>query len=209
MNPTPEKEYFNQAYYKKFYINKKTRVRGEKTIPDLADFIFSYMRHLQLPIRSVLDAGCGLGEWKKAVMAHCPRAAYRGVEYSEYLCNRYGWQQGSVVDFKLSKEFDLVICQSVLQYLNNRDAKKAIANLARHCAGALYLEIITKKDWLENCDQRVTDDKIRLRTGSWYRTELGRYFRAVGGGLFLAKSAPVVLWELEGSEHLTSYTKTQ
>jgi len=192
------KEYFNRDYYKRFYLNAKTRIRDKKNIPVLAGFIFSYLRHLGLPLRNVLDVGCSLGEWKQSIYSQCPKTKYDGIEYSEYLCKKFDWKQGSVVDFSLKKKYDLVICQSVLQYLPSRDTLKAIHNLALHCRGALYLEVVTKKDWHHHCDQNATDDAIRLRTGTWYRRELSKYFRSIGGGLFLVKDAPAILWELEG-----------
>jgi trans-aconitate methyltransferase len=197
MKQSPDSEYFNSGYYKKFYLNRKTRVRDEKNIVGLADFIFSYLRYLDLPCKTVLDVGCGLGEWKTALSNRSPKSRFQGIEYSNYLCNKFGWKHGSAVDFRLSKTFDLVICQSVLQYLPDSDAKKALKNLARHCHGALYLEVVTKKDWLHNCDRTATDNHFYLRPGEWYRKELKPYFRTLGGGLFLAKKAPAVLWEME------------
>ncbi len=192
-----DKEYFNREYYDRFYLNVNTRIRDKKNIPALADFIFGYLRHLGLPMRSILDVGCGLGEWKNALASRYPKARFCGVEYSDYLCKKFGWQKGSVIDFSLGKKFDLVVCQSVLQYLDDADAEKAIENLARHCRGALYLEVVTEKDWHHHCDRSATDDAIHLRTGKWYRKELSRHFRTLGGGLFLAKDAPAVLWEME------------
>jgi len=163
----------------------------------LADFIFSYLRRLHLPIRTILDVGCGLGEWRVALSKRYPKSRFQGIEYSNYLCRELGWKHGSAIDFKLSKTYDLVICQSVLQYLTDHDAQRALRNLARHCHGALYLEVVTKKDWHHHCDQRTTDDRIHLRSGMWYRNELKSYFRTLGGGLFLAKKASAVLWEME------------
>ena len=59
------------------------------------------------------------------------------MEYSAYLCERYGWERGSVVDYAASEPFDLVICQAVLSYLNPADLKLALHNLGRLCRGAL------------------------------------------------------------------------
>lgn len=61
---------------------------------------------------------------------HFPGAAYQGVEFSPYLCERFGWrQQGSVVDHVADAPFDLVICQGVLPYLRLPDLKRALHNL--------------------------------------------------------------------------------
>jgi len=73
----------------------------------------------------------------------------------------------------------------------------AIENLARHCRGALFLEVLTKRDWEENCDRRVTDGDVHLRTGNWYRRRLAPHFLAAGGGLWIGRGAGVTLFELE------------
>src|SRR5277367_4687920 len=68
-----------------------------------------------------------------------PRARYVGLERSEYLCSRYGWTRGSVVDHAARHQSDLVVCYDVLQYLDDRDAGRAIANLARLTRSAVYV----------------------------------------------------------------------
>ncbi len=188
---------FDKAYYKKFYLNPTTRVFDKQGPALLANFVFAYVEYLRLPLKRTLDMGCGLGYWKKELTKHFPKAHYAGVEYSEYLCQKYGWEQGSVIDYGGQGEFDLVICQSVLQYLNDKDFKKALANLHRLCRGVLYLEIITQKDWELHCDQKSTDGRIFLRGAAWYQKHLGKYFRNLGGGLYLSKKTSTVLYELE------------
>ena len=52
-------------------------------------------------------------------------------------------------------------------------------------------------DWDENCDQASTNGDVFLRSADWYRRRLRRHFVPVGGGLFVKRDAPIVLWELE------------
>src|SRR5690606_14618386 len=109
----------------------------------LASFVAAYLTYLNVPVRRILDLGCGVGHWRDAAAKLWPKASYLGVEYSSYLCHRFGWQQGSAADFVPSgrhREFDLVICQGVLQYLGDDEAASAIDNFGRLCRGALYLE---------------------------------------------------------------------
>ena len=184
-------ERFDAAYYRQFYQNRKTCVSG-------------YLGHLELKVRSILDVGCGIGHWQKATAELWPLARYFGVEHSEYLCERYGWTYGSIVDFdptslRRDGTFDLVICQGVLQYLNDRQAARAIANLGKWCSGALYLEALTARDWREVCDQKRTDGAVHLRSGDWYRRRLARHFRDCGGGVFASRTSGVTSFELEGS----------
>jgi hypothetical protein len=104
------------------------------------------------------------------------------------------------VDYAASEPADLVVCHGVLQYLDARSARRAIANLARLTGGALFLEALTAEDWEHNCDRSLTDGDVFLRPAAWYRRELARRFTNCGGGVFLAASSPAVLYELEKAE---------
>ncbi len=195
--PMTKSSRFDKAYFDRYYRSPKTRVVTKKAVDKLTAFVASYLKHIDLPVRRILDIGCGLGMWRKSLEPHFPKASYQGVEISDHACQKYGWTKGSVIDFKAKGAFDLVICQGVLQYLDNRNAKKAIANLATLTRGALYLEALTTADWENNCDRRTTDGQVHLRSGSWYRQQLSGYFQNCGGGLLLAPDAQVMLYELE------------
>ena len=187
---------FDEGYYRRHYEDPSTRVYDAEVVAKLGDFVCAYVRHLDLPVRRVLDLGCGLGFWKPAIARHFPDAVYEGVEVSEYLCDRFGWTRGSVADFR-GLPADLVICQGVLQYLDAKTAKRAIDTFGRVCRGALYLEVLTKHDWDENVSQTRTDGDVYLREGRWYRERLRKSFRNGGGGLFFHRDADAVLYELE------------
>jgi SAM-dependent methyltransferase len=188
---------FDRAYYDRFYGKGRPRRKDREAAQRLGDYVFACLRYLGQPVRSVLDLGCGLGLWRDAVTRHCPAARYRGVEISPYLCDKYGWERGSVVDFDAGKRADLVICQDTLQYLPSADAGAAIKNLARLCKGALYFSALTEEDWAENCDRGKTDSNVHKRPASWYRSRLQRRFFNLGGGMFLRRDSEIVVWELE------------
>lgn len=189
---------FDKSYYDRFYRNARTRVATEREVRVLGRFVCAYLAHLGLPVRRVLDAGCGLGYWRSVIAEHYPRASYQGIEVSEYLCRELGWEQASIADYKARGRFDLVVCQGVLQYLSDAEAEGAIDNLGRLSRSALYLEALTREDWRDNCDRRATDGKVRLRSAKWYRQRLGRSFRACGGGVYVHREADAVLYALEG-----------
>ena len=193
--------WFDEAYYQRYYFDKKTSVVDPQHTQRLGTFVCSYLQYLRVPVLRVLDVGCGIGLWRDAIARHFPDARYQGVEYSPYLCERYGWTQGSVVDFSASEPFDLVICQGVLPYLNTADLQRALRNLGSLSRGALYLEAVTREDYEQGIlDEDLTDPRLLRHRAQLYRRGLAESFPSVGGGLWLSHQADVPMFELECPE---------
>jgi SAM-dependent methyltransferase len=188
---------FDQDYYQRFYYNPRTAVTSRAEMRARGRMIAACVEYVGLPVKSILDAGCGVGLLKAPLTRAFPAAQYVGLEYSEYLCKRYGWRQGSVATLRTRERFDLVVCYDVLQYLGAAEARRAIANLSRVCRGALYFGALTTEDWRQNCDQSRTDRIPGLRPGAWYRRELKRAFRPVGCGVWLKRNVNLTLWDLD------------
>ncbi len=188
---------FNRDFYRQFYFEGATAVTSRAEMRARGRFIAAYVAHIGCPVRTILDAGCGIGLLRAPLRRALPKAVYTGLEISDYLCERYGWVQGSVSDYQPRRSFDLVICYDVFQYLGDRDAARGLANLGRLCQGVLYFTALTARDWRENCDQRRTDPDVQLREADWYRKRLLKTFRPVGAGFWIRRGAPLVTWELE------------
>ena len=191
---------FDAAYYERFYLDPGTRVAAPVDVEIQARFLCSYLDYLRINVRWILDLGCGLGRLREPLLARFPRARYTGVEVSEHLCAELGWVHDSVATFRSRRRFDLVICQDVLQYLDDTEAERALDNLARHCRGALFFGALTREDWEENCDQARTDGNGYLREGAWYRRRLAPAFTCAGGGVFVARRAGIVTFELDRAD---------
>lgn len=193
-------QWFDEAYYQRYYFDKKTSVADPAHIERLGAFVCSYLKYVRVPVRRVLDVGCGIGLWRDVVARHFPYASYQGVEFSDYLCQRFGWTRGSVVDFAAPEPFDLVICQGVLPYLSAADLQKALRNLGQLCQGALYVEAVTREDYeREVIDENLTDPRLFRHRAQLYRRGLSQGFQELGGGVWLSHRADLPLFELESA----------
>ena len=76
-------ERFDRQYYRRFYRDGRTSVASRAEMARRAAFIAAYVRHIDCPVSSILDAGCGLGLMREPLMRALPGAAWVGLEYSE------------------------------------------------------------------------------------------------------------------------------
>jgi SAM-dependent methyltransferase len=195
---------FDAAFYRRFYVDPKTRVVTRGEMARRADLVAAFIRHGELRVRSILDVGCGLGLMRTQLQRHFPKAKYTGIEVSPYLCKRHGWIEASAATFTAPEPFDLVVCYDVMQYLGSREAAAALRNLAHLCVGVLHFGALTREDWELYCDKRRTDRNVQIRPAGWYRRRLAHSFINAGTGMFVRRGASVHLWELDQVEFLRS-----
>jgi len=188
---------FDHDYYQRFYFDPKTAVTNKREMQARARLIAAYSLHTGLPVRRILDAGCGTGLLRPWLKRYLPRAVYTGIEASEYLCQRFGWLHAQIETYKPSASFDVVVCDDVMQYLDSETADRALANFAKLCRGVLYFTALTRVDWEHNCDRSRTDSDVHLRSAHWYRARLRKNFREAGCGFWLRRGAPFTVWDLE------------
>jgi SAM-dependent methyltransferase len=188
---------FDAAYYERFYERRATRVQGPKEVAHLAKGITGVIDWLGGRIETVLDVGAGTGLWRDWFAAHRPGAAYRSVDVSPYACERYGHEWRDIARWKARGRFDLVVCQGVLPYLDERDAEAAIDNLGAMTRGFLYLEAVTDLDLATVCDRELTDPAMKPRRGAWYRERLAPHYVPLALGLWMSKRFDAQLYELE------------
>lgn len=194
-----KKAKFDADYYHRFYEDKQSRAVSPEEQRRQSSFIAAYLHYLEIEINTFADLGCGVGTMLEQLQTEFPHARSQGIEYSTYLCDRFGWQQGSVVDYRLHNAdtpFDLVICNDVLGYLTKKQCQQAISNLARLTQSALYLSVLTTED-ADICDETLTDMSQHIRPIQWYRQLLDKHFVSVGGGLFLRKPLSHPVWQIE------------
>jgi trans-aconitate methyltransferase len=144
----------------------------------------------------VLDVGAGKGYWRTWLAHALPSVHYHGIDASEHACRRYGHELADLATWQPPREFDLVVCQSVLQYLPDDAAALAIGTLGRACGRLMYLEVPTAWDRDEIFDSERTDMDIHWRTGDWYRSRLDEHFVEIGAALWARRDA-ALFFELE------------
>lgn len=192
MAPT---ERFDAAYYRRFYGDRP--VHDRRHIGLLAAAVTNMAAWWRIPVRSVLDIGAGKGYWRDWLAAERPRVRYEGLDVSEYACRRYGHTLADLTTWWPARHYDLVICQSVIQYLDGVQAERAIDAMGEACKGLLFLEVPTIADRAGVIDPEGTDLDVHWRSGDWYRTRLDRHFVSLGCGLWASRRQPVPFFELE------------
>jgi trans-aconitate methyltransferase len=185
---------FDGAYYARFY--GEDGAHDPERVAHLATAVHHMAAWWGITVRSVLDVGAGVGMWRDWYRAQHPSVYLQSIDVSAYACATWGHDQFDIAEWRPSAPFDLVVCHSVLQYVDDERVVRAIDHLAAATRHVLYLEIPTTDDLLHVADHERTDLHIFRRTGHWYRTHLEVYFRQVGAGLWVLRNG-VPMYELE------------
>lgn len=187
---------FDADYYRRHY-HGPDRVHSAAQVGRLASGVAGIADWLGVELRAVLDVGAGPGFWRTWFRRHRPAVRYVSTDASAWACERWGHERRDISSWRPRGRFDLVVCQGVLQYLDDAPAAAAIENLAAACRGLLYLEAVTRHDLQEVVDAARTDTAIHAREGAWYRKRLAPHFRQVGAGLWASRAAGLAFYELE------------
>ncbi|NZA24871.1 class I SAM-dependent methyltransferase [Luteimonas sp. SJ-92] len=145
--------------------------------------------HLERPLRSVLDVGCGEGAWRAPLLRLRPKARYLGFDASDYAIERYGARRNlhraHFADFARLRPcppVDLLVCSDVLHYLPARDIDRGLPGLAELCGGVAFLETFGREDQAEG-----DDDGFFRRPAAFYRRRFETAgFRQIGSHCWLS-----------------------
>ena len=168
---------YDRAYFDKWYRNQKHRVitpakTARKAL--LALGVAEY--YLERPVRSVLDVGCGEGQWQPVLKKLRPRLRYTGVDPSPYAVQRFGKRRhilhgsmGNLPD--LADSYDLIICSDSLYYISDDELIMGLHILAARLAGIAFLEAYPHEAGLLG-----DTSGMHPRSAAWYR----KVFRQAG-----------------------------
>jgi SAM-dependent methyltransferase len=194
-------EHYDRSYFNRWYRDPSTRVKSLTAIRRKATLTIALAEYyLERPVRSVLDVGCGEGNWLPALRSIRPRIHYTGVDSSHYAVERFGRSRsirhgsfGTLGECNLKNSYDLVICSDLLFYLPIDELKLGLAFLAPRTAGLAFLEFYTEAD-------SVIGDFPRkgLKTASFYKALLKSHgFLPVGSHCHLGPAIAYHAMEME------------
>ena len=180
---------YDRAYFDRWYRDPKTRVKSQSGIRRKAALALSVAEYyLERPVRTVLDVGCGEGNWLPAVISIRPKIRYTGVDASTYAVDRFGKKRNirlgsfaTLDEIGLKEDYDLIVCSDTLFYLPLTELEQGIASLAHRSAGVAFLELYTGEDSLMG-----DFPNEGLQSASFYRKMLTRHgFLSVGSHCYL------------------------
>ncbi len=168
---------YDRKYFDKWYRSPAHRVSTpakstRKAL--LAVAVAEY--YLERPVRTILDVGCGEGQWQPILKKLRPRAAYTGIDPSPYAIRRFGKRRhliegsfGNLPD--LADTYDLIICSDSLYYIPDEELIMGLHLLAARLNGVAFLEAYPQEAGL-------TGDTAGMhpRSGAFYR----KIFRHAG-----------------------------
>lgn len=148
---------YDKAYFDKWYRHPTHRVKSAVELKRQVDFVLHLTEWvLGRPVKSVLDVGCGEGNWRSPLKRLRPKLQYDGVDPSEYAVARFGarrgLQRGGIEDLdglRLRGGYDLIVCCGMLNYLPLAALRNGLAQVARKTAGVAYLELFSRTDGFE------------------------------------------------------------
>lgn len=191
-----DREYFDQWY----------RRRGIGGAPRLARKVALAVAtaeyHLERPIRSVLDVGCGEGVWRAPLRKLRPDVNYLGLDSSAYAIERYGRARhlhfARFADFALLRPcppVDLLVCSDVLHYLPTPELDRGLPGLADLCGGVAFLETFAREDAAEG-----DEHDFHCRPARFYRQRFERAgFSPLGSHCWLSPALRGAATALETS----------
>jgi SAM-dependent methyltransferase len=185
--PADDKRY-DRAYFDRWY--REAGIGDARRLArKVALAVATAEYHLERPLRTVLDIGCGEGAWRAPLLKLRPKLRYLGFDSSEYAIRRYGARRnlhyarfGDFAQLRPCAPVDLLVCSDVLHYVSTPELRRGLPGLAELCAGVAFIEAFTAEDETEG-----DDAGFQPRPAAFYRRRLhGLGFRQCGAYCWLA-----------------------
>jgi hypothetical protein len=194
---------FDKTYWEANYSEPET-MDGIGNAKEHVRYLKSLFELEKIDISSIIDLGFGYGHLFKSMMkAFVPYKAC-GIEPSEYAYKRALRKKLKPVEstkLKLYNEsildwckrsdkkesYDLGICTSVLQYLNEKELEEVLPIMSKRIK-YLYLTVPTDKELERQVDELEFNDKYaKSRSRDFYHKIISRHFTVVSNRLLESK----------------------
>lgn len=181
-------KHYDRAYFDQWY--RRRGIGGARRLArKVALAVATAEYHLERPVRTVLDVGCGEGAWRAPLRRLRPDASYLGFDSSQYAVDRYGRSRnlrfahfGDFAQLRPCAPVDLLVCSDVLHYLSTRELDRGLPGLAELCGGIAFLETFAREDAAEG-----DEDGFKPRPARFYRERFGTAgFTALGSHCWLS-----------------------
>ena len=168
---------YDREYFDRWYRDPEHRVRTRGELRRKVSMVVGIAEHqLDRSVKSVLDVGCGEGEWYVELRRLRPEVRYLGIDSSDYVFERFGRTRNIVEGSLLEVDeiaggrwWDLVVCSDVLHYVPDDEIEEALVVLSLLTEGVAYLDVLTTED------QPIGDTEgFILRRAGWYREAFER-----------------------------------
>ena len=179
---------YDRAYFDRWY--RRGGIGGAQRLArKVALAVATAEYHLERPVRTVLDIGCGEGAWRAPLLKLRPKLQYLGFDSSEYAIARHRTRRNlhlaRFADFEYLRPcapVDLLVCSDVLHYLPTRELDRGLPALAELCGGVAFLETFTRADGIDG-----DTEGFMARPAKFYRERFARIGLApLGSHLWLA-----------------------
>lgn len=198
---------YDAEYFQRWYRDPARKAEaiggGARLARKVALAVATAEYHLERPVRSVLDIGCGEGAWRAPLLKLRPKASYLGFDSSTYAVERFGARRGVHLarfgDFQHLRPCppaDLLVCSDVLHYLDTRELDRGLPALAELCGGVAFVETFAREDGIDG-----DTEGFRRRPAAFYRERLkGLGLVPLGSHLWLS---PALREGMASLEHPT------
>ncbi|NYZ62659.1 class I SAM-dependent DNA methyltransferase [Luteimonas deserti] len=194
-------KHYDRAYFDRWY--RRGDIGGPARLArKVALAVATAEYHLERPVRSVLDVGCGEGAWRAPLSKLRPGVHYIGFDSSDYAVSRFGrtrnLHRARFADFALLRPcppVDLLVCSDVLHYLDTRELDRGLPGLGELCGGVAFLETFTREDGVDG-----DADGFKPRPARFYRERFATVgFRALGSHCWLSPARAEAATALEAA----------
>lgn len=162
---------YDADYYARWYhaperrsVRRQATARRARLALSMAEF------YLGRPVRSVLDVGCGEGEWRAPLLAQRPKLRYLGLDSSEHAIARYGRERnlrparfGDLESLRFPEPFDLIVCADVMHYVATPELRRGLSGFAE-LGHVGYFEVFCRGDAIDG-----DLEGFIARRPRWYR----------------------------------------